>query len=177
MNITSANTEDDKSWFGNGQVSLRDGLIWEIPVFGVVSSFLETFSKGLGTARISTASADFILTNSVIRSDNLDLRSSTVRLLYRGTVDFNLKTDAIVDADVGHEPPLVGPIFTVISMPFSRLFETRVTGTINDPKYEPLRLGKLLSTVIHPWRSLKELMPGDSGTNSPPVWPTETPEP
>ena len=37
LNITLANTEDWHSWFGNGQVDLRDGLIWDIPIFGIFS--------------------------------------------------------------------------------------------------------------------------------------------
>lgn len=174
LNITHANTDDPKSWSGNGDLRLRDGLIWEIPIFGVFSGVLDSFSKGLGTARISSASANLSITNSLIHSDNLDLRSSTVRLLYRGTVDFNLKVDAKVDAYISRDVPVVGSVLNFFTSPFSRLFETRVTGTITDPKYEPLLVGKVISTVIHPWRMF---MPGDTGTgaDAPPVWPTSPP--
>jgi hypothetical protein len=176
LNISKANTDDPKSWFGGGHVTLRDGMIWEFPVFGILSPVLNSFSPGLGKARISDATASFAITNSVIRSQDLSLKASTFQLLYDGTIDFNLRVDATVEADLGHGMPVLGPFVSMVFTPFGKLFETRVTGTVTNPKSEPLRLGRLLNPFFHPWDTLKELVPGTGPVNNtgpPPVWPTD----
>jgi hypothetical protein len=179
LNVTYANTQDDKSWCGSGQVDLRNGLIWDIPIFGVLSPVLDSvISPGLGESRINQASANFTMTNSVLHSDDLLLRSPTVRLLYRGTVGFDMQVDATVEAEVGRDAPLVGPVVSTVFMPCGKLFETRVTGSLTNPKRAPVTLAaKLISPFIHPLRTLKDLLPGESSstTNTPPVFPDPPP--
>src|SRR5581483_7879511 len=41
LSITQANSADWQSWFGRGQVTLTNGLIWEIPIFGILSEPLD----------------------------------------------------------------------------------------------------------------------------------------
>jgi hypothetical protein len=135
-------------------------------------------SPGLGESRINQASANFTMTNSVLHSDDLRLRSPTVRLLYRGTVGFDMQVDATVEAEVGRDAPLVGPVVSTVFMPFGKLFETRVTGSLTNPKRAPVTLAaKLISPFIHPLRTLKDLLPGESSstTNAPPVFPDPPP--
>jgi len=179
LNVTQANTQDSKSWFGNGQVDLRNGLIWEIPIFGVLSPVLDSvITPGLGESRLNQASATFVMTNSVLRSDDLLLRSPTVRLLYRGTVGFDMQVDATVEAEVGRDAPLVGSLVSTVFMPFGKLFETKVTGSLSNPKRAPVMFAaKLITPFIHPLRTLKELFPGESntGTNFPPANPPANP--
>ena len=59
LNITHANSDDWKSWFGNGDVNLRDGLIWDIPIFGRFSPVLHKLGRGLGE-RSPTASGTIV---------------------------------------------------------------------------------------------------------------------
>ncbi len=86
--LTSANTADLDSWNGHGDLTLRDGLIWEIPIFGIFSEVLNGMVPGLGNARASAGTCTFIITNGVIRSNDMDIRSTGMRLQYRGTLDF-----------------------------------------------------------------------------------------
>jgi hypothetical protein len=178
LNVSQANTQDDRSWCGSGQVDLRNGLIWDIPIFGILSPVLDSvITPGMGESRINQASANFTMTNSVLKSEDLLLRSPTVRLLYRGTVDFDMQVNATVEAEVGHDTPLVGPLVSTMFMPFGKLFETKVTGSLANPKRAPVMFAaRLLSPFIHPFRTLKELLPGESsGTNTPPVFSTPPP--
>ena len=55
LHITSANTDDWKSWNGFGHAYLRDGLIWQAPIFGIFSPVLNSISPGLGTSRAREA--------------------------------------------------------------------------------------------------------------------------
>jgi len=171
LDIDRANTRDPKSWSGRGQVDLRDGLIWDIPIFGVFSPMLDKISPGLGKSRANRGSGAFDITNSVIRSDNLEIRSPAMRMQYRGTVEFNGKVDAIVEAELLRDTWLVGPVLSTILSPLSKLFEYKVTGTLSDPKTEPrFEVPRMLLMPFHMFRSSRDSSPANpTDTNAPPV--------
>jgi hypothetical protein len=171
LNITSANTRDTNSWFGQGQVDLHNGLIWTIPIFGIFSQVLDDIVPGLGKTRASEAAGTFLITNSVIRSDDLEIRAPALRMKYRGTVDFSGRLDAKVEAELLRDTWVVGRVLSTVLWPLTKAFEYKVTGTLAKPIKEPLYiLPKVLSMPFHPFRSFRQIFPGDSnGTNAPPA--------
>jgi hypothetical protein len=169
LNITKANSADWKSWFGQGQVDLHDGLIWDIPIFGIFSEPLNSIIPGLGKSRASEGAGTFVITNSVIRSDDFEIRAPALRMQYHGTVDFDGRTDAVVEAELLRDTWLVGPLVSRILWPITKLFEYKVTGTLSNPKPEPLFLPKVLTMPFHPFRTMKELMGQNANTNPPPA--------
>src|SRR5262249_55620196 len=80
LEISRANTEDTRTLSGYGSVELRDGLIWAIPIFGMFSPVLDSIVPGLGSSRASSGSGDFIITNGIIRSRDLEIRSPAMRI-------------------------------------------------------------------------------------------------
>jgi hypothetical protein len=50
----------------------------------------------------------------------------------------------------------------------SKLFEYHVTGTLKNPKSEPVYVPKLLLMPLRPIRSLEELFPGGDFFSNPP---------
>jgi hypothetical protein len=178
LDITRGNSSDTNSWNGGGQVDLRDGLIWEIPLFGILSPVLEKFQKGWGQSRVDRGSATFTITNSVIRSDNLLFQATAVEIEYRGTIDFSGRVDAVVQAQLLRGMPLVGPLLSLALSPFTKLFEYKVTGTLSAPKSEPqYDLTKLLMAPLNPMQTLRQMTPPDtsSATNTPPPPPQPGP--
>ena len=172
LNITHANSSDARSWFGNGQVDLRDGLIWAIPIFGVFSPMLDSFSPGLGESRADRGAATFTITNSVIRSDDLEIRSPALRMMYRGTVGFDGRVDAVVEAKLLRDVPVLGWLLSTAFSPVTRLFEYKVTGTLTQPKAEPLfLLSKILLMPFAPFQAPRESLPAN-----PPVYPEVPPD-
>ncbi len=171
LEIDQANTRDPKSWSGRGHIDLRDGLIWDIPIFGIFSPMLDKISPGLGKSRANRASGAFDITNSIIRSDNLEIRSPAMRMQYRGAVEFNGKVDAIVEAELLRDTWLVGPVLSTILSPLSKLFEYKVTGTLKDPRTEPrFELPRVILMPFHLFRSSKDNSPASStDTNAPPA--------
>jgi len=129
----------------------------------------EQHHSGLGKSRASDGSGTFVITNSVIRSDDLEIRAPALRMQYRGTVDFDGRTDAVVEAELLRDTWLVGPLVSRILWPITKIFEYKVTGTLSQPKLVPLFLPKILSMPLHPFRTLKELMGNPPNTNSPPA--------
>jgi hypothetical protein len=172
--VTKASTADWRLTDGYGNVDLRDGTIWDIPVFGVFSDVLNGIAPGLGNSRANFGSATFGLTNGVIYSDNLEIRSPTLRLRYRGNIDLEENVNARVEAEFLRNMWLVGPLVSTVFWPVTKVFEFKVTGTLEDPKAEPVYLiPKILLMPLHPLRTLKEMVPDNPGNSrgSPPQWP------
>jgi hypothetical protein len=166
LTVSKATTENWQSVFGYGDAHLRDGLLWDIPVFGIFSPVLNGIAPGLGNSRASAATASFIITNGVIRTSDLEIRSSGMRLRYRGTVNLESQLNARVDAELLRDMWLVGPLVSTVFWPVTKLFEYKVTGTLDNPNTEPVFiLPKIMLFPVHPFRTLKGLFPEDPNTN------------
>ena len=167
--VTKATTENWQSVFGYGEARLRDGLLWDVPLFGIFSPVLNGISPGLGNNRASAATASFMITNGVIRTGDMDIRSSGMRLRYRGTVTLESQVNARVDAELLRDMWLVGPLVSTVFWPVAKIFEYRVTGDLATPKSEPVFIiPKIMLMPFHPFRTLKGLRPEDP--NSSPIF-------
>jgi hypothetical protein len=61
---------------------------------------------------------------------------------------------------------LLGPLVSTALRPVTKLFEFKVTGSLADPKIEPLYfLPRLILMPLHPWRTLKGLFPKESSSS------------
>jgi hypothetical protein len=123
----------------------------------------------LGNSRATEASAKFAITNGVIFSDSLEIRSTMMRLQYTGTVDLKENVNARVTAQLLRDTWVVGPLVSTALWPVSKLFEYRVTGTLKNPKSEPVYVPKILLMPLRPLRSLEELIPGSLFSSPPPA--------
>lgn len=177
--INQANSRDVQSWQGGGNVDLHDGLIWDIPIFGIFSPVLNGIVPGLGNSRASAATGTFAITNGVVHSEDLEIRSPALRLNYRGIVDLRGKVDARVEAELLRDTWMVGSLISTVFWPVTKLFEYKVTGSLSQPKSEPLFfVPKIVLMPFHPLRTLKELLPEESPPVSPaprPVTPDQKP--
>jgi len=164
LTIKDANTVDWNSWNGHGWANLKNGLIWDTPIFGMMSSILNTFVPGIGNSRASEASGTFTITNSVIQTRDLDIRASGMRLVYDGTVDFHTRVNARVEAELLRDTWFVGKIVSTALWPISKLFEYKVTGTLANPNPEPVYLvPRLFLAPLHPVKSLKGMLQAPAG--------------
>jgi hypothetical protein len=155
LTVTSANTTNWNSWNGYGRASLKDGLIWDTPIFGVMSTIMNGIVPGIGNSRASEAAGTYTITNSVIYTRDLDIRALGMRLIYNGTVDFSTRVNARVEAELLRDTWVVGKLFSTALWPVSKLFEYRVTGTLADPKPEPVYL--LPRIFLAPFQSMKSV--------------------
>jgi hypothetical protein len=168
--VSYANSVDWRSWQGIGDVRLRDGLLWDVPIFAFMSPVLNAVSPGLGNSRATEATAKFIITNGVISTDSLLIRAQTMRLQYAGTVDLEKNVNARVTAQLLRNVPVLGPVVSTALWPLSKIFECRVTGQLDKPVVAPVYIPgfipKLLSVPLHPIRSLGDMFTSPP-TNSP----------
>ncbi len=166
--VTDADSRDWRTWDGFGHASLHDGLLWDIPIFGILSPVLNAFLPGLGNSRATDAVTKYSITNGVIYTDSLEIRSTLMRLEYTGTVDLQQNVQARVNAQLLRDTWVVGPLFSTVLWPVSKVFEYKITGTLKAPKSEPVYVPKLLLTPLHPIRALEGIFPGgETETNAP----------
>jgi hypothetical protein len=169
--VTNASTENWRTLSGHGRVNLRDGLLWDIPVVSILSPVLNAVSPGLGNSRATEASAKFVITNGIIFTDSLEIRSTMTRLEYSGTIDLYQNVNAHVTAQLLRDTWVVGPLVSTVLWPVSKLFEYRVTGSLKNPKSEPVYvLPKLLLFPLHPIRTLEDIIPSGDSISNRPAW-------
>ncbi|PYJ06486.1 MAG: hypothetical protein DME25_06590 [Verrucomicrobia bacterium] len=171
--VTKANSSDWRDLAGYGNVELRNGLIWDIPIFGIFSDVLNSLSPGLGNSRASAGTGSFTITNGLIQSDDVEIRAPALRLQYRGGVDVQGQVNARVEAELLRDVWVVGPLVSAALWPVTKAFEYKVSGSLNQPKAEPVYLiPKIVLMPFHPFQSLKGLFPEEPGggpTNAPPL--------
>ncbi|HKQ37640.1 MAG TPA: AsmA-like C-terminal region-containing protein [Verrucomicrobiae bacterium] len=159
LQITSANTGNPKSWNGRGMVELKDGLLWDFPMFGVFSPMLNAFVPGLGNSRARDGAASYIITNSVIHTTDLEINATAMRMRFSGTIDFDRRIDGRMEAELLRNTPVIGLVISKILWPVTKLFEYRITGPLEQPKTEPLYvIPKIILFPFSPIKSIRELI-------------------
>ncbi len=159
--ITEANTAEDGSWRGFGDATLRDGLLWDVPLIGVSLPLLNKILPNHDRNRAKEASAHFTITNSVIHTKDLEIRAAPVLLHYKGTVGFDQKVDMRVEAElfketwVGKNVPPVGWLLGKVT----RVFAFQVGGALDQPKIQLEFIANPLTLPLLPFKFLYDLFP------------------
>ena len=163
IHVTSANTGYWDSWQGYGNLQLTNGLLWDIPVFGIISPIMNRILPGvkLGNSRAKEAIGTFVMTNSLIYTDDLIIHSPPARLYYDGTIDFDANINARVAARAFRDKFIVNKIFDAVTAPISTILQHRVYGTLANPKTEPVNaLPKLLLSPLKPLQGIGKAIKG-----------------
>ena len=168
LQIVNANTRQPKSWNGRGMVELKDGLLWDFPMFGVFSPVLNAFAPGVGNSRARDGAASFIITNSVIHTTDLEINATAMRMQFSGTIDFERRIDGRMEAELLRNVPAIGFLLSKILWPVTKIFEYKITGPLEQPKTEPVYiLPKVILFPFSPIKTMKDLLgiePGEVKT-------------
>lgn len=159
--VTAGRTGNPASVVGDGRLELRDGYLWGLPVFGLFSPMLDAISPGLGQTRFTSGTATYTMTNGLIHTRDLEMRSPTMRLAYGGTVDFEGKLDATMQAELFRDAPVIGRLISLALSPVTKLFEYEVRGTLGRPQPEPRYIPRFLLILLKPVSLLREWLPRD----------------
>jgi hypothetical protein len=172
VTVTRANSADWRTWNGYGQAQLHNGLLWDAPIFGLMSPVLNKLTPGLdlGSSRATDGAGHFTMTNGVVHTDSLEIRSLTMRLDYVGTVDLEENVTARAKAELLRNTPMLGLALSLVFMPVSKAFECEVTGTLDQPKITPLYIPfakELAAPLHHPIHTIEKIF-SPPATNTPP---------
>ncbi len=162
-------TSQPASWKGGGQATLRNGFLWGFPVFGVFSSMLDGMSSGLGQARFTEGTATYSLAQGAVHTRDLQMKSPSMSLGYSGSVAFDYKVDMLVQGSMFRRVPLFGPVASIALSPLEKLFEYRLTGTLDEPVTGPAHVPTLLLFPFRPFGTLKDLLPEERRAVSDPA--------
>jgi hypothetical protein len=163
MTLTDGNTANIKTWNSYGALSVSNALLWDFRLFGIFSPILNALIPGFGNLRAYQGSMDFVTTNGMVATGNLEIRCTDFRLLYRGTLNTEKQLDAKVKAELLRDTPLVGRIISFFTSPLTTLVEYKIGGTLDEPTREPLFVHKALSVILEPFHK-KPPPPADSST-------------
>lgn len=162
--VTNAFVSDWTSWHGYGQARMRDGTLWDLPIFGVLSKVMNLVAPGTGNSRATAAQGHYTITRSVIRTDDLQIDAGPARLQYAGTVDFQGNVEARVMAEVLRATPLIGPFISLVFSPASKALEFKVTGTLGAPVLKPVYVPQFLLPLFNPLGTVQGLFNPKSAT-------------
>jgi hypothetical protein len=168
LTITRALTTDPQSWFGHGHLTLTNGLLWDIPIFGVISPVLNEFVPGLGNSRAKKGNTTFIITNSVIYSSDLQIHATAMRMQYDLAVGFDHRVEGRVEAELLRDLPGLGFVVSKVFWPVTKIFEFKVTGSLDQPKATPVFfIPRILLLPFRPIKTIKELFPQEPALQAP----------
>jgi hypothetical protein len=168
VHVQKGNTKSLNSINGYGFLNVHDALLWDLPMFGILSPMLNAIAPGAGNSRAYEAKATFAIVNGRVYTDDLMIRATGYRLLYKGYIGLDKSLDARVEAQLLRETSVIGPILRYALAPVSKLFEYHITGTVNKPVKEPMYIPKFLLMILRPFHTIKESMAPFDKENSTP---------
>jgi hypothetical protein len=172
IHLTSANTGYWDSWQGHGNIILTNAILWDIPVFGVVSPIMNRILPGLnlGNSRAKEAAGKFVMTNSIIHTSDMIIQSPPARLYYDGTIDFDANINARVQAKMFRDKFLMTRLLDAFTAPITKILEHRVTGTLANPKTSPINeLPKIFLAPLKPLQAVSDILKGKAPRKSSPA--------
>ncbi|HST30622.1 MAG TPA: AsmA-like C-terminal region-containing protein [Chthoniobacterales bacterium] len=117
---------------GSGKVSVANGDVFAIPVFGPLSGLLGAVIPGFGYSIARDATASFTIKAGTIHTDNLEVAGRLFSMVGQGDIHF---LDDKLDFDVRVDPKGPGILLT----PVYKLFEYKGEGSLKNPDWHPKR--------------------------------------
>ena len=122
---------------GRGSVEIADGVLAEVPLFGVFSQILNSLAAGLGSTKITSARCLYTVTDRTVKTDDLIVDAGAFTLRSHGKVDFNGKLDFRVKLQFLRLVPGFNLLWDII---IGNIFEYKIGGTLAEPSYRPVNL-------------------------------------
>jgi hypothetical protein len=134
-------------------------------------------SPGLGKARFSEGTATYTIANGRVVTHDLQLRAPSMSLAFTGSVGFARDLDMVVQGSMFREVPLLGPVASLALSPFEKLFEYRLSGTLEKPRTEPAHIPGFLMIPLNPIGTILDLFPDTKKAPAIPEPPDSKPAP
>jgi hypothetical protein len=115
---------------GSGKITVSNGDVFAIPVFGPLSGILGAIIPGVGYSIARSASAAFTVKDGIIHTEDLEVAGQLFSMVGHGDIHF---LDDKLDFDVRVDPKGPG----VLLMPVYKLFEYKGEGSLKNPNWHP----------------------------------------
>jgi len=124
---------------GGGNFEITDGVLLEVPLFGIFSRILNAIAAGLGSTAVKSAHCTYTITNQLVKTDDLKFETSSAAVSSHGTIGF---PRGDLDIRVEAQPLRSWPGINILTWMFGKIFEYKVGGTLDNPNWRPTRLPK-----------------------------------
>ncbi len=121
---------DARSMKGKGEVDVRNGDLFAIPVFGPLSDILNKIMPGVGYRVARKANMSFTIKDGVIRTSDFHVDGGAFGMLGHGDSHF---LEDKIDFDVRIDASGAGFVLT----PLYKFFEYKAEGSLKNPTWRP----------------------------------------
>lgn len=132
---------------GGGALVIEDGAILKTPLFGGLSDLLSRLVPGLGFVSQTDLTCSYRIEEGAIYSNDIRLSGDLISMRADGEMEFDGAIRMRVEVQLLRRGPLAA-LLRLLTMPVTKLFEFRLTGTLEDPKWRPVNLPKELFLIF-----------------------------
>lgn len=128
---------------GAGQITIANGRIFQIPLFGGLTDLLAKIIPGVGTLlRQTDAWAKVHIGGGKVHADSIQIEGDILSLSARGDYYFNGQLDYRVQVRFLRKQTVLGMVLQLVTLPVTKILEFRLTGTVDHPTWWPVYLPK-----------------------------------
>lgn len=138
LELAGAGSELD-TFRGQGSFEIAEGVLLEVPVFGIFSRILNLVVPGLGSASVTKANCTYNIANGQVKTDDLQFETGAAAVRSRGVIGL---ARGDLDFRVEAQPLRSWPGINILTWMFGKIFEYKIGGTIDNPNWRPTRLPK-----------------------------------
>jgi len=121
---------DARTMSGKGEVEVRNGDVFAIPLFGPLSDILNKIMPGVGYRVARKANMSFTIKDGVIRTSDFHVDGGTFGMVGQGNAHF---LDDKIDFDVRIDASGAGFVLT----PLYKFFEYKAENSLKKPNWHP----------------------------------------
>lgn len=128
---------------GKGKVEIKNGYIFQIPLFGGLSDFLTKYVPGLKLLlRQTAASAEVEIKEGRICSKKIRVDGDVFSLRGNGCCSLDGELSFDTEVVLLRQDTVAGGIARLATLPVSKMFEFHLGGTIEEPRWRPIYVPK-----------------------------------
>jgi hypothetical protein len=132
---------------GGGSLTIEDGTLFRTRLFGGLSDLLSRVSPGLGYVAQTDYTCTYRIEEGAIFSEDIRLEGDLISMRAEGELEFDGRADMRVEVQLLRSGPIAA-LLRLLTMPVTKLFEFRMTGTLLDPKWRPVNLPKEMFLIF-----------------------------
>jgi hypothetical protein len=132
---------------GGGSLIIENGTLFRTRLFGELSELLSRAAPGLGYFTQTDCVCTFRIEEGAIHSDDIRLEGDIISMRAEGSLEFDGRANMRVEIQLLRTGP-IATLLRLLTLPITKLFEFRMTGTLLDPKWRPVNLPKELFLIF-----------------------------
>jgi hypothetical protein len=143
----SLESTPEQMWYeslsGKGDVEIKEGTLFRVPLLLGLSGILNKVVGGFGYASQTDFTAKFNIKDGVLKSDDLFLKGNVLSVSGDGGYEFGGKLEANMRVQL-FSSGILSDALKVLLWPIRKLIEVQLTGTLDQPDWQPRNLPKEL---------------------------------